>query len=103
MEIEWDPAKDERNIAKHGVSFGFAARALRERMLQWRDLRADYAEERWVGLADIENRVHVIVWTMRGPSRYRLISARKANERETKRFHRQTKALAPPSPGAHEP
>ena len=91
MDIEWDATRDQQNIVKHGVSFAFAARAFGERMVQWRDVRADYAESRWIGLADIENRVYAIVWTMRGPDRYRIISARKANERETKTFREQTR------------
>ncbi len=101
MEIEWDPGKNEQNIAKHGVTFAFALGAFAVRMLQWRDTHRDYGEDRWVGIAELEGRVYVLVWTMRGPERVRLISARKANERETKRFRKETIPPAPDDP--HEP
>lgn len=103
MEVEWDPLKNEQNVAKHGVPFVFAARAFAARMLQWRDVRVDYRETRWVGLTELEERVYVVVWTMRGPGRYRLISARKANDREKKRFLEQVSSITSFPGGTHEP
>jgi uncharacterized DUF497 family protein len=56
------------------------------RMVWWPDLRRDYGEPRWAGLGEVEGRVYVVVWTMRGPDLYRIISARKANDREEKTY-----------------
>lgn len=92
MAVEWDPAKNAANVAKHGIRFEFAAIAFGQRVIQWRDARADYGEKRWRGLAEIDGRVYFIAWTMRGPDTYRLISARRANERATKKFRQQTQA-----------
>jgi hypothetical protein len=95
MQFEWDPAKNERNIAKHDVGFGFVTRVFDGRLIQWRDTRVEYGEERWNGLADINGRVYFVAWTMRGPDTVRLISARKANERETIQFKAQAAATTP--------
>ena len=49
------------------------------------DNRSDYGEVRYITLARIEKRVYVLVFTLRG-SVIRLISARKANTKEVKRY-----------------
>ncbi|WP_245294881.1 BrnT family toxin [Rhizobium rhizosphaerae] len=49
------------------------------------DSREDYGEHRFVSLGKIRERLHVMCWTMRG-SKMRIISLRKANEREQKIF-----------------
>ena len=81
MEFEWDEAKDVTNRAKHGVSLGDAVR------MDWKggrdipDARSDYGEIRIARYALLEGRLHVCVYTLRGKVR-RIISLRKANERE---------------------
>ena len=87
MRVDWDPAKAESNFHKHGVPFKLAERAFSSRIVQWRDRRRDYGEERWCGSADIDGRIHIVVFTILGIDHVRLISARKANARE-KRAHR---------------
>ena len=85
MRIAFDPAKDAANIAKHGVSLAEA------RMIEWETLwaipdeRCDYGEERWVGFAYVGLRLFSVVFTDRGDVR-RIISLRKANSREVKRY-----------------
>ena len=49
------------------------------------DYRYDYGETRYTTLAKIENRVYVVAFTLR-LSNIRLISARKANKKEVKRY-----------------
>ncbi|MET0267865.1 MAG: BrnT family toxin [Duganella sp.] len=51
------------------------------------DNRIHYGEVRKVTPGYLDNRVVVVVWTDRGHAR-RIISMRKANERETKNFSR---------------
>lgn len=89
MQVEWDDTKNARNIVKHRVSFDFAGRAFSGQLVEWRDERVDYSEECWAGLAEIDDRVYFIVWTMRGPDTVRLISARRANDRENRKFEAQ--------------
>ena len=82
MEFEWDDGKDAANRAKHGVSLGQAVR------LEWKegrdiqDSRFDYGETRVTRYALLDGRLHVCVFTTRKEVR-RIISLRKANERES--------------------
>ncbi len=50
------------------------------------DERIDYGEDRWVGIGFLRNGVAVVVWTERQGDVIRIISARKANRYERKRF-----------------
>lgn len=86
MHVDFDPAKDEANIAKHGVSLAFGARILADPgRIDILDLRADYAEDRYVTYGKVDNRVWVCVYTLRKRVP-RIISVRKANDRETLRY-----------------
>ena len=79
MEFEWDEEKRAANFEKHGVDFAEAER------LDWPTsrtrphFRGDELRFRTFGY--IGSRLHVVVWTQRGESK-RVISFRKANERE---------------------
>ena len=84
--FQWDDAKAKSNEIKHSVSFPFATRAFDdENRITVIDNRFDYSETRYVTLAQIEQRVYIVVYTIRGAV-IRLISARKANSREVKRY-----------------
>jgi uncharacterized DUF497 family protein len=84
--FEWDEQKAERNQFKHSVNFLFATRVFDdENRLTVIDYRYDYGETRYTTLAKIENRVYVVAFTLR-LSNIRLISARKANKKEVKRY-----------------
>ena len=70
------------NIAKHGVPFEYAARVfLDPQRVDAVDDRRDYGEQRRLTLGKIEGRLYVVAYTSRSQV-IRLISARKANERE---------------------
>lgn len=91
METEYDNAKNQSNIAKHGIDFVEATNIFSDPdRLDWVDDRKDYGEERRICLGAIpaDGHVFVVVYTMRG-TRNRLISARKANEREQRIYHRK--------------
>jgi len=61
MEFEWDVAKAEQNLAKHGVTFDYAARLfLDPGRIDREDYRRDYREERRVVLGDIGDRVFLV-------------------------------------------
>jgi len=47
--------------------------------------RRDYGEERYISLGTIEGRLFAVVYTQRGNA-IRLISARKANDREQRQY-----------------
>lgn len=87
MTFEWDEAKAAQNVVKHGVPFDYAARVfLDEHRLDAPDARHDYGEERRFTLGEIEGRVYAVAYALREKV-VRLISARKANEREQKQYY----------------
>ena len=86
MLFEWDDSKAARNIAKHGVPFEYAVRVfLDPHRLDREDNRRDYGEERWLTLGRVEGRLFAVAHSPRGKV-IRMISARKANEREQRKY-----------------
>jgi uncharacterized protein len=85
MQIEFDPAKDRINLAKHGISLADAADIDLDSAIIIRDLRFDYGEARFLAYASITGRLHVLWFTMRGRV-VRAIGLRKANRRERKKY-----------------
>lgn len=89
MIITYDPAKDAANVAKHGVSLALAAELEWDTLWAEVDTRRNYGEERFVGYALLGDRLYCVVFTDRGegiPTRCRIISLRKANDREKIRY-----------------
>lgn len=86
MHFEFDERKNAANLAKHGIDLTDAAWVLADPMrLNAVDDRRDYGELRRVIVGEVLGRVWVVVYTVRGEA-VRLISARKANEREQTRY-----------------
>lgn len=85
MQIEFDPAKDEANCRKHGLSLALAEFFDLEAALLEIDARANYNETRFVALGPLGGRLHVMVLTVRDES-IRVISLRKANRREVRKY-----------------
>jgi uncharacterized DUF497 family protein len=86
MQFEWDEAKNLENIRKHQIDFADIPEMFESPMLIELDDRIDYGEDRWVGIGLLRNGVAVVVWTERQSDVIRIISARKANRYERKRF-----------------
>jgi uncharacterized DUF497 family protein len=85
MKVEWDRNKAAANLAKHRVAFDAVRDFTFEVALIWEDDRRDYGEPRMVALGFIGSRLHHLCYTVRGDA-LRIISLRKANEREIKRY-----------------
>ncbi len=85
MRIEFDPAKDEANQAKHGVSLALAAELDWEAALVWFDARFEYDELRMIALAPKTEILYYVAFVDRGQAR-RIISLRRANRREVKHY-----------------
>ena len=79
MRIEFDPAKDEANLAKHGVSLALAAELDWEAALVWFDDRFEYDELRMIALAPKTEILYYVAFVDRGQAR-RIISLRRAND-----------------------
>lgn len=85
-EFEWDDQKAASNEAKHGVSFEAAVWVFRDaRRLEDGDWRRDYGEARVNVIGLVEGYVLHVTYTRRG-DRARLISARRADREERKRY-----------------
>ena len=82
---DWDEPKRQANLAKHGVDFAEMDR------FDWSsaDIRADdrfdYGETRKSALGLIEGRLFAVSYTERGAIT-RIITLRKANEREKRQW-----------------
>ena len=85
MRIEFDPAKNAGNRARHGVSLALAADLDWEAALVWVDDRFDYAELRMIALAPETGVLYYVAFVDRGDAR-RIISLRQANRREVKHY-----------------
>lgn len=83
-EFEWDPAKNESNLEKHGIDFEDAIGIFASPIVLFRSDRG--GEVRWVAVGMLEGREIAVVYSIRD-ERYRIISARRArkNEREAYR------------------
>lgn len=85
MQISFDPAKSERNAAERELPFDLAAEFDFETALTVEDKRRDYGETRYVSIGWISERLHVLCFTETDDG-IRVISLRKANDREVKRY-----------------
>jgi uncharacterized DUF497 family protein len=85
VNIEFDPAKSERNRAERGFGFETAADFEFATALIWLDTRFAYPEPRYSALGLVQDRVHALVFSETSTG-IRVISFRKANAREVKRY-----------------
>jgi uncharacterized DUF497 family protein len=85
MDIEFDPAKNERNILERGLSFERVSDFDFDTASIWQDTRKPYPEARYVALGLLDSRLHVLCFTPAAGG-IRVISFRKANTREVKDY-----------------
>ena len=88
MRITFDTAKRAKTLAERGLDFADAGRVFAGKTLDAEDDRADYGETRMVTVGHLRGRMVVVVWVARGETR-RIISMRKANEREQARYRQR--------------
>ena len=87
MRVEFDPAKDAINQAKHGISMQEAERFDWDTALEREDDRFDYGEVRFVAIGLVDARLCVMVFTEgTDDDAVRVISLRPAEKHE-KRFY----------------
>lgn len=81
MNIEFDSAKNRKNIAERHLSFERAADFDFVSARIWQDTRKFYPEERFLALGYLDDRLHVLCFTL-SEKCIRVISFRKGNQRE---------------------
>lgn len=82
---QWDNAKAEANLARHGVAFEEVCGFDWDSCVTLVDECPRHGEIRFYSLGLVNNRLHALVWTWREGS-IRVISLRKANNRERKGY-----------------
>jgi uncharacterized DUF497 family protein len=91
-DFDWDPDKARSNQRKHGVSFRLATSVFRDPMaLTIYDEEHSGSEDRWITLGEAENGqllvvVHTWNWSEPAHVRVRIISARRADPRESRDY-----------------
>lgn len=91
MDFEWDQAKSDACLKERGFDFFYVLRAFMDpdRVVH-QDTRHSYGEERYQLMGKIEGRLFVLVYTPRRDA-LRIVSARKANEREVRQYENRTR------------
>jgi len=86
MDYEWDEAKREANLEKHGIDF-ILAPLIHEADFKLTIPSPRGGETRWVDVAEIEDEavVFTLVYTLRHKA-IRIVSLRKANRKEHKLY-----------------
>ena len=85
MEITFDPQKNLSNKEKHGVYLSDAAYLDWDTVISFPDTRYGYGEQREIGYGYMNGRLYCVVFVDRDEER-RIISFRKTNDREQKRY-----------------
>lgn len=90
MQIDFDPAKNAKNIQERGLDFDLARQF--DFCTAWvaQDTRRDYPERRFQALGYLGQRLHMLVFTPT-PHGIRVISLRRANAREVQRYEQHTR------------
>ena len=90
MIFEWDPDKEQRNIAKYGVSFELVARVWDDPFHVILPDRVEHVEQRWHAIGMVGPVALLLVVHAnpdpRDEDRIRVIGPRKATRRERKLY-----------------
>ena len=90
-QIGFDPAKNASNKASRSLSFELVEQMEWATALIQEDTRKAYGERRFQVLGFIGERLHAVVFTPR-EGKVHVISLRKANSREVKRYAKTPKS-----------
>lgn len=85
MDLEWDEDKRRSNLEKHGLDFGEVQYLDWDNATLVQDQRYPYAEPRFWAFAMRARRLYFVAFCMRG-KKVRIISFRKANGKEQRRY-----------------
>jgi uncharacterized protein len=85
MLLSWDEVKRQKILQDRGLDMADAIHVFNSLSATERDNRLDYGEERFVTFGFLNQRLCAVVWTPRENIRH-IISMRKTNDREQKKF-----------------
>jgi uncharacterized protein len=98
MRFEWDRAKAATNVKKHGISFETAARVFADPFVLIEQDRIEGGEQRWQALGSVDGlAILLVAHTVyedeeddgQAHEVIRIISARKADPRERRRYEEE--------------
>ena len=89
---EWDEAKRQGNLRKHGVDFDEVEGFDWSLSIVFEDRRERYLEQRWVAFGPIGDVLHSLVFTEPEDGVTRVISLRRATKRETRLYAKEIRA-----------
>ena len=90
MQLSFYPNKNDRNVQERGLDFSLASELDWATAVIEEDTRENYGEQRFRVLGCIGGRLYAIVFTPRA-GKLHIISLRKANSREVKRYEKTSK------------
>lgn len=90
MEFTCNPAKNAINVCDRQLPLLASSVMFNAAMLVREDTRKAYPEQRFVGYNTIDGRLMVVVFCCPAPLHTHIISFRKANDRERKKFEAQS-------------
>jgi hypothetical protein len=88
LELEWDEVKRQWTLTNRHLDFADVERFGWRGAVVFEDRRSDYGERRFLAYGYLADRLHVLCFVERG-DRIRVISLRKANDRERNRYGNQ--------------
>ena len=93
IRFEWDAVKAASNFSKHKVSFETATRVLADPFLLTQQDRIENGEQRWQSIGMVDGQVVLLVAHTVGEDHdgievLRIISARRADPKERKRYEK---------------
>ena len=93
MKFEWDENKNQSNFKKHGIYFKEAVEIFKSDCFTWIDNRKNYNEVREITIGELHKNIIIIMVHTNRFGIVRIISARKANQRERRKYyeHREKK------------
>ena len=86
MRFTWRESKRRANLAKHGLDFADAPGIFDSPMVLFEDQRADYGEQRMIGIGQLGALV-ILVVHVETDDTIHIISMRKADRDETNLFY----------------
>jgi hypothetical protein len=87
MRYTWDEAKRQANLNKLGLDFADAEHVFAGPMVLFEDKRAEYGEQRMIGIGLLDVLVVLIVH-VESENEVRIVSMRKADSDETDLYYR---------------
>jgi uncharacterized DUF497 family protein len=85
VNLSYNQAKNESNILLRGLDFNLVKDFNWFLATIYEDTRKNYGENRFVAIGSIDESIYVVIFTPRG-NKIHVISLRKANKREVKKY-----------------